>query len=109
MPTTDGDDVKRCHPVVVHTSREMTNTMVLLTRRVMPYLVPYYCMIFKQMATMWEVRSSGGRGRELFGVEYNDVWGIGTLHFTAAGQAECDHVSKLLPSNAKRGVTERSF
>lgn len=49
-----------------------------------------------QMATMWEVRSNGGRGRELFGEEYTDVWGIGSLHFTAAGQAECDHVSNSL-------------
>lgn len=46
-----------------------------------------------QMATMWEVRSSGDRGRERFGEGYTDVWGIGSLHFTAAGQAECDHVS----------------
>lgn len=47
-----------------------------------------------QMFKLWSVSVKDGKGKELYGENYADIWGINRLHFMGAtGHGECDHVS----------------
>lgn len=50
------------------------------------------------MFTMWEIRADDGNGKELYGEDYADIYGISRLHFLAAMNKTCDHVSKCFVS-----------
>lgn len=45
------------------------------------------------MSTLWKVNADEGGGRELYGEQYTDVWSVNSLHYSAASEASCDHVS----------------
>ena len=46
-----------------------------------------------QMFTLWEVPVNGGNGKERFGDDYADIYAIQRIHFKAAMNKSCDHVS----------------
>lgn len=48
------------------------------------------------MYTLWTVTVDGGKGRELYGEDYADIFAINRLHYKAASPLECDHVSYVL-------------
>ncbi|CAM9931270.1 unnamed protein product, partial [Ectocarpus sp. 12 AP-2014] len=45
------------------------------------------------MHQLWVVRVNGGNGLELYGDGYSDILSIDRLHFKAAQNTTCDHVS----------------
>ncbi len=49
--------------------------------------------LFLQMFKLWDVKVDGGNGKELYGNDYADIYAMQRLHFKAAMNSECDHVS----------------
>lgn len=47
-----------------------------------------------QMHALWEVPVNGGNGKERYGDDYADIYAINRLHFKAAMNNDCDHVSR---------------
>lgn len=45
------------------------------------------------MYTLWAVPVDGGKGKELYGEGYADIYAINRLHYKAASPIDCDHVS----------------
>ncbi|CAM9814374.1 unnamed protein product [Ectocarpus fasciculatus] len=43
------------------------------------------------MYTLWDVRVDTGKGKELYGDDYADIYAINRLHFKAAMSEDCDH------------------
>lgn len=56
------------------------------------------------MFTLYDVRADVGRGREMFGEDYTDVWAINDLHFAAGSTLEGDYVSSENPSYSQQMV-----
>lgn len=54
-----------------------------------------------QMFTLWDVRVDGGKGKELYGEDYADIYAINRLHYKAASPQDCDHVSNIFPGSAR--------
>lgn len=50
-------------------------------------------LVHRQMFTLWDVRVDGGKGKELYGDDYADIYAINRLHYKAASPQDCDHVS----------------
>lgn len=48
------------------------------------------------MYQLWAVEVNGGEGKEMYGEDYADIWAMNRLHFKAATQGNCDHVSMFL-------------
>ena len=46
------------------------------------------------MFQLWAVRVDGGDGKERYGEDYADVYAINRVHFKAAANGSCDHVSQ---------------
>lgn len=46
------------------------------------------------MHKLWTVKVDGGNGKEIYGEDYADIWALNRLHFKAAMNRTCDHVSK---------------
>lgn len=53
------------------------------------------------MFALWEVRVDGGNGKELYGDDYADIYAINRLHYKAASQSTCDHVSERMMARLK--------
>ncbi|CAN0136794.1 unnamed protein product, partial [Ectocarpus sp. 8 AP-2014] len=47
--------------------------------------------LFDAMFTLWDVRVDTGKGKELYGDDYADIYAINRLHFKAAMSETCDH------------------
>ena len=47
----------------------------------------------KQMYQLWDAEVDGGNGKEMYGDDFADIWAINRLHFKAAMNKTCDHVS----------------
>lgn len=45
------------------------------------------------MHQLWVAKVDGGNGKELYGEDYADIWALNRLHFKAAMNRTCDHVS----------------
>ena len=50
-------------------------------------------VFFFQLFALWDVKAGEG-GKELYGDDYADIWAIQRLHFKAAMNNDCDHVSR---------------
>ena len=46
------------------------------------------------MYALWAEPVNGGRGKEKYGDEFADIYAINRLHFKAAMNNDCDHVSR---------------
>lgn len=53
-----------------------------------------------QMYALWEVPVNGGNGKERYGDDYADIYAINRLHFKAAMNDDCDHVSRTVSGRA---------
>lgn len=62
-----------------------------------------WCRRRLQMSTLWTVKAEEG-GKERFGDDYVDVWDISRIHFAAASQPGCDHVSMSKRTRPPCGV-----
>ena len=60
------------------------------------------------MHKIWTVKVDGGNGKEIYGEDYADIWALNRLHFKAAMNRTCDHVSLRARSLRLRPVSSSS-
>lgn len=52
-------------------------------------------LVVLQMYALWDVSVNDGNGKEKYGDDYADIYAINRLHFKAAMNNDCDHVSMI--------------
>lgn len=55
---------------------------------------PYLRVLSLQMFELWDAKVNDGNGKELYGDDFADIYAIQRLHFKAAMNNDCDHVSQ---------------